>query len=244
MFSYLKNLAASGFVVAAMYFMMMVPAAVIIPSTAEAAECSLYETLHPNFSLTGVHLSTGKCSTCASCHAGGVFLGTPKVCATCHNGTPTSPTVGRSAAHIPIGSVNCDSCHNTTSFTATWQMTHSVVGGQRCDACHNGSFNAYGAVGKTASHIVTTNDCLSCHTSKDSPTHTNSDWSIPMNTIHNGITTGCVSCHDGVHARGKSNYSAGHPTTSDACETCHSINNSFKCTWLDTIIGYIKEYVS
>ena len=76
---------------------------------------------------------------------------------------------------------------------------------------------------------MTSSDCGSCHTPKDNPTHTVSDWSIPLNVIHAGITTGCVACHDGAHATGKANYAPGHPTTSDACETCHSITNSFKC---------------
>jgi hypothetical protein len=63
-------------------------------------------------------------------------------------------------------------------------------------------------------------------------THTNTDWFIPIAAIHVGITTGCVSCHDGTHATGKINYAAGHPVTSDACETCHSINTNFKCASL------------
>jgi hypothetical protein len=47
--------------------------------------------------------------------------------------------------------------------------------------------------------------------------------------IHRGITTGCVNCHNGTNATGKINYAPGHPVTSDQCETCHSIDNSFKC---------------
>jgi hypothetical protein len=213
-------------------------ALMLVPDAADAAECSLYETIHPNFPLTGSHLSVGKCSTCASCHTGGTYLGTPKVCATCHNGNPlgqiSSQTIGRSAQHIPIVNTNCDACHNTTSFTASWSMTHSTVSGQACSNCHNGSFITYGAMGKDANHIVTANDCGTCHVTVDKPTHTNADFFIPLSTIHNGITTGCVSCHDGSHppAMGKSNYAPGHPATSDACETCHSINNTFKCASL------------
>ena len=205
-------------------------------SSADAAECTLYETIHPNFPLTGAHLSTGKCGTCASCHAGGTYLGTPKICATCHNGNPSgqisSQTVGRSANHPPIGSATCDACHNTTSFTASWAMNHASVSNISCSTCHNGSYNNYGAVPKDAAHIVTTAECSTCHAPVDKPTHTNSDWYIPINQIHQGITTGCVSCHDGTHAKGKINYAPGHPNTSDACETCHSINNSFKCASL------------
>lgn len=217
-----------------------VPATValaLIPDVALGAECTMYETLHPNYPLTGSHLSTGKCGTCASCHAGGVYLGTPKVCATCHSGNPSgqisAATIGKSAAHIPIGTTTCDTCHNTTSFTATWQMVHSGVSTQTCTSCHDGTFTAYGAMGKDTNHILTSTDCSSCHAPMDTGiTHTNADWFIPVAQIHNGITTGCVSCHDGTHARGKSYYAPGHPATSDACETCHSINNTFKCASL------------
>ena len=41
---------------------------------------------------------------------------------------------------------------------------------------------------------------------------------------HAGITSGCASCHDGTHAKGKSSY-ANHITTTAACETCHSATN-------------------
>jgi len=108
------------------------------------------------------------------------------------------------------------------------------VGNLTCTGCHNGTYNNYGAMPKDSNHVTTTADCGTCHTAKDTPTHTNADWSIPLNVIHNGITTGCVSCHDGAHppALGKVNYTPGHPVTSDACETCHSINASFKCASL------------
>lgn len=211
---------------------------ILMSTTADAAECTLYETIHPNFPLTGSHLSTGKCSTCASCHAGGIYLGTPKICATCHNGNPTSQlsaqTIGRSANHPPIGNAGCDSCHNTTSFTASWSMNHASVGSQACSTCHNGTYISYGAMGKDANHITTSADCGTCHTTLDNPTHTNADWAISLAGIHAGITTGCVSCHDGAHhpALGKIDYAPGHPNTSDACETCHSINTQFKCASL------------
>ena len=233
---------AASLVMALSYVVVPVTVATVgmmaTSSTAEAAECTLYETIHPNFPLTGSHLSVGKCSTCASCHAGGVYLGTPKICATCHNGSPigqiSSATVGKSAAHPPIGTTNCDSCHNTTSFTATWAMNHASVSGQRCDTCHNGSYTSYGAMGKPKEHPTTTADCGTCHVSKDKGTHSDNDWSMSLADIHRGITNGCVTCHDGAHhpALGKTDYAPGHPATSEACETCHSINNTFKCASL------------
>jgi hypothetical protein len=65
---------------------------------------------------------------------------------------------------------------------------------------------------------------------KDNPTRSDNDWSMSIADIHRGITTGCASCHNGVNAKGKINAPApGHPATSEACETCHTINNSFYC---------------
>jgi len=206
------------------------------PIDASAAECTLYEQSHPSFLLDGAHLSTGKCGTCASCHRGGVFLGTPRSCVTCHSGDPTRITVGRSSDHIPTLTVECSSCHNTTSFTATWNMNHTSVNSFRCDSCHNPTYNtADGAPGvprsKPIYHIPTTMDCTTCHTT--------TGWSVNHAAIHAGITTGCVNCHNGIYATGKINYAPGHPITSDQCETCHSIDAGFKCAdAFDSVVNY------
>ena len=105
-------------------------------------------------------------------------------------------------------------------------MNHTAVASQRCDSCHNGNFNSYGARGKPRDHIPTTADCGTCHK------NTGRNWDAGFNDIHAGVTTGCVACHNGVSAKGKSSAPApGHPATSDQCETCHSVNKtiSFKC---------------
>lgn len=145
----------------------------------QAAECTLYEKSHPSFLLDGSHLSTGKCTTCASCHINGVFMGTPKTCISCHNGDPRWMTIGRSTKHIPTMLVDCSNCHRTTLFTANTNMNHISVAMLRCDSCHNGAYTSYGAVGKSKDHPTTTTvnkikvsiigwDCNSsgCHTTK------------------------------------------------------------------------------
>ena len=202
-------------------------------SNVSAAECTLYEQSHPAFLLDGSHLSTGKCSTCSTCHRGGVFMGTPRSCVTCHNGDPVRTTVSRSASHIPTALLECNSCHNTTSFMSNANMNHTSVSGQRCDTCHNGSYTAYGARSKTPTHIATTGDCNTCHSY--------TKWDVSHADLHANITTGCVSCHNGTTAVGKSSYSAGHPVTSDNCELCHSINNQFKCA---STMDKLQEFAS
>ena len=205
-------------------------------TSASAAECTLYEQSHPTFLLDGAHLSSGKCSTCASCHKSGVFVGTPRTCVACHNGDPARVTVNRSTAHIPTSLIDCSNCHNTASFTATWAMNHTSVAAQRCDTCHNGSYLAYNANKKPTDHVPTTADCGSCHTT--------TNWDVSHAQIHAGITTGCVTCHDGHYALGKSSYAPGHPVTSDNCETCHSIDNSFKCaSATDKLLNYAQIWL-
>lgn len=223
-------------------------------AAAHAGECQLYEQAHPNFPLTGSHLSAGKCTTCASCHISGIFVGTPKQCKTCHVANSSYGAVGFSTNHFPIGSADCGSCHNTTDFVTKWAMDHTAVTGMACQTCHSGNYaTGYNALGQAASaqfagytHPVTTPanaDCASsgCHTAPGvGMMLSESLWQLNFGQIHMGITTGCVSCHDGIHAKGKSNVPKsttlpnGHPITSDSCEQCHSVSQttSFKCAEL------------
>lgn len=111
----------------------------VFVSNAHAAECTLYERSHPTFLLSGAHLSTGKCSTCASCHINGIFTGTPKSCVSCHNGDPRWSTVGRGIKHIPTQAVECSMCHNTVTFTTlinTNVIRHNALTGIPCKTCH------------------------------------------------------------------------------------------------------------
>ena len=129
----------------------------LVQLLSHAAECTIYENSHPSFLLTGAHLSTGKCSTCASCHKNGIFTGTPKTCIMCHNGDPRWTTISRSAKHIPTLLVDCNNCHQTTLFTAGVVMNHPAVAAYRCDSCHNGAYKSpYNALGKPSGHPTTT----------------------------------------------------------------------------------------
>jgi hypothetical protein len=115
---------------------------------AHAGECTLYEKSHPIFvgtyplGLDGAHLSTGKCTLCASCHVAGKFMGTPNTCYLCHAVRAVgSSAVQWSVKHIPTYTVTCGGygtgCHNTTSFTVSHQMNHTSVAIYRCDSCHS-----------------------------------------------------------------------------------------------------------
>lgn len=179
--------------------------------SAYGAECQRYETIHPSFLLNGAHLQSGKCSTCASCHIRGVFVGTPKSCLTCHNGDPSRLTIGRGAVHIPTGNIECSNCHNTTSFTTTYTMSHTAVISIACETCHNGTAYAsqgtVGALGVPTNHIPykiklaggASMTCNICHTTTLYASLTN--WNtLSSNTIQHNGTTGsgngwCIGCH-------------------------------------------------
>jgi hypothetical protein len=137
------------------------------PVIATAAECTAYEKTHPAYILNGAHLSTGKCTTCGTCHINGIFTGTPKQCINCHNGDPARTTVGRSAKHIPTALNACDLCHGTTTFVPNTRMNHTVVSAQRCDSCHNATYASQGADKKPNDHPRTTQDCRSCHSTSN-----------------------------------------------------------------------------
>jgi hypothetical protein len=112
-------------------------------------------------------------------------------------------------------------------------MNHAVVaniaGG--CTTCHSGGYLNYNAQKKTQNHIPTTADCGTCHTTPavGSGFPVTAWDTVSHSAIHANITTGCVTCHDNVIAKGKAFYTPGHPVTSDQCEQCHSINAAFKC---------------
>jgi hypothetical protein len=173
-------------------------ALLLFVSSCFGAECTLYEKTHPTFLLDGAHLSTGKCNTCASCHVGGVFMGTPRTCIACHNGDPARMTIGRGPTHIPTSVVDCNTCHKTVAFNIGTTMNHTAVTTIQCRACHNGAYTSSNALGKPSNHIPEINliggatmDCNLCHKST-------ATWAtVTMNhnnTPGNGAGW-CIGCH-------------------------------------------------
>ena len=69
------------------------------------------------------------------------------------------------------------------------------------------------ATAKPPTHIASTDNCLSCHTSVA--------WA-PVRTVDHAQVIGtCVSCHNSSTARGKTSR---HLPTASPCETCHTTN--------------------
>jgi hypothetical protein len=159
-------------------------------------------------------------------------------CSTCHNG---STATGKNASHIPDGR-QCDTCHKNYTAFAPATMNHTGLANQ-CSNCHNGSYLAQNAQAKSASHLVTTAQCDSCHKStvtwatvtvnhaSFSPPVTMGDHScanchksggtgLPKPTTHIPTTAACDTCHRNFTAFAPASMS--HTGTAGQCTTCHA----------------------
>ena len=110
-------------------------------------------------------------NNCEACHTPLGFTIIPFVdhqevfgnCSECHNGVLA---VGKSEFHVPT-SLECDDCHNTTSFfalAADGSFDHTGIS-SGCAGCHNGT----AAIGMTdtVTHQNSTGECELCHNTTD-----------------------------------------------------------------------------
>lgn len=156
-----------------------------------------FDHLQTGFPLTGAHTTV----RCESCHARGVFKGTPTQCATCHLPGSGRATTVKPANHIPT-TAPCDQCHNTRRF-ADARFDHSAVVPGSCATCHNGVT----AKGKPAAHVPTSDSCDQCHSTRL--------WR-PATYDHSRIAPGtCSSCH-------ANDKPGNHVPTSQSCDACHN----------------------
>ena len=91
-----------------------------------------FDHLATGFALSGAHRS----APCESCHARGVFLGTPKSCEGCHGPGARIGATPLSASHVPTVE-GCAQCHSTATFSGA-RFNHLVVVSGSCATCHNG----------------------------------------------------------------------------------------------------------
>jgi hypothetical protein len=140
--------------------------------------------------------------------------GTAARCSTCHNGAYVSANaLARPVGHIPT-TVQCDSCH--VGGFVNWSpatMNHAGLAGL-CSSCHGGAYVAQNAQVKPATHIATTAQCDSCHSSTTS-------WATATfnhQTANPPVAGRCSSCHNGATALGKP---TNHIPTSAPCDSCH-----------------------
>lgn len=176
-----------------------------IPTTAQCSAChNNYISFRP---AVMAHIGT----------SGPVAVGN---CSTCHNGNyAVVNALAKPAAHIPTTS-QCDTCH-TLGYTA-WSpsvMNHAGMAGQ-CSLCHGGAYVSQNAQTKTATHVATTAQCDTCHSSTTS-------WgnaSFNHTAATPPVAGRCATCHNGTAALGKP---TNHIPTTAQCDVCHSNFTAF-----------------
>ncbi|WP_455210727.1 hypothetical protein, partial [Kaarinaea lacus] len=173
----------------ALLLLLSVISIACLPVTAHAAKNRNFDHFSTGFPLHGQHVKVD----CESCHIKGVFKGTPKICAGCHNGRSAS---GKPSKHI-VTTEACDDCHTTFGWEKV-AMDHSSVIAD-CRSCH---------APYPRGHIATTSPCDDCHGTLA--------WES-VRFDHSNITSGCRTCHGTQVPNNHPPISAG-----DDCGVCHN----------------------
>ena len=138
-------------------------------------------------------------------------------CSTCHSGAYLSENAQtKSAAHIPVGTIQCGSCHkNYTAFSPA-AMDHTAVVATPCSTCHGGAYLAANAQTKPATHVATALACNSsgCH-------NNTTTWAGVAYAHQAADQTNCSACHKGG-GPGLSKPTPHIPTTAQ-CGICHNM---------------------
>lgn len=165
-----------------------------------------------NHTTTGFLLSGGHATAaCETCHAGGVFKGTPRNCDGCHALGRRVVATPKSSKHIPTDAP-CESCHfNTATFLGA-RFNHGTVRPGQCGVCHNGRQ----ATGRPVSHNTASAATASCD-----QCHRTMAW-IPASWNHVGVVRGtCTNCHNGSLTIGKPGNHTTIAMATYQCDECH-----------------------
>ena len=153
-------------------------------------------------------------------------------CELCHSPSAFTTFSGTVMRHAYVVSMKCESCHE---YGMAWQTNAGVQlwtrpershhAGQDCNGsgCHTARDKLMlrpgvpsakaGAAAKPATHIATTNNCLSCHTTLA--------WLPVARVDHSQVIGSCATCHNGTTATGKP---SSHVATRAGCDSCHTTN--------------------
>ena len=183
------------------------------------------------FALTGAHVRL----SCADCHTGGRYTGTPANCFSCHAKEYSST---RDPNHASAGfPTDCSKCHTTLSWagaafdhnTTRFALTGAHTKIASCAACH--------VAGRFAG---TPQDCYSCHIR---------DYERTANPDHrkSSFPTGCATCHTTAgwagakfdHALARFPLTGAHVQA--PCASCHK-NGQYTGTPADCASCHLTEY--
>lgn len=163
------------------------------------------------------------------------------LCSSCHNGVNAT---GKSAAHVAT-TADCITCHTpaatgcanagncTTWLGAVFLHVPSPYAGTfpagapaspTCGSCHLTGVS--GAKMEPVGHIVTTQDCIACHTPASTGCGTTGACTTFLGALaaqpHNTASyTNCVSCHNGTQATGLAADPMHIPIGTANCDQCH-----------------------
>jgi len=186
------------------------------PATAAERNSTSFNHLTTGFPLTGAHAQ----ANCQTCHARGVFKGTPRQCEFCHFQGSRMASTAKPTNHVQT-TQPCDQCHTNTVTWAGARFRHTGIIPGNCMTCHNNNI----ASGKPTNHVQTTAACDTCHRT--------TAW-IPASFRHTNVTPGsCATCHNGSTATGKP---SGHVQTTAACDTCHRTTAWIPATFSHTTV--------
>jgi endogenous inhibitor of DNA gyrase (YacG/DUF329 family) len=173
----------------------------------------IFDHSRSKFLLTGAHIDTA----CTDCHPGGLYVGTPTDCVSCHQADDR---------HGGQFGGDCSACHTTnrwSEITFDHQLSRfPLTGAHRntpCLDCHGGGSFIGTPVACFRCHSEPSFhaglfglDCALCHsTSAWRPASYNGPHSFPMN--HGGAGGTCSTCHPNGY-------------TSYTCFACHEHNQS------------------
>lgn len=215
--------------------------------TARVANGTLCETCHNASNTSGFTSFTGTPATimnhagivnaCTDCHGkafGGltpitmsatspVHIPTKLGCETCHSTSVFNTFSGAIMRHT--GVVTCKECHNGSTFQTSViplfkavSVTHNTANAE-CSGCHNTTTFMSATGGLPANHLTSSQPCSTCHAT------------TPATMKHLGISSGCVTCHNGQSFAGsgsstglkpvsKANFPP-HVSTALDCSSCH-----------------------
>jgi hypothetical protein len=175
-----------------------------------------FDHANTGFPLTGQHGNVA----CTSCHANGVYRGTPSNCYACH--------ANRDAHGGQFGQ-DCGACHSTNGWGGA-TFDHNNTGfpltgrhnGLACTACHAGGVYQGTPANCYACHANDDNhggrfgtDCGACHSTNGwgNASFDHNITSFPLegkhrnvsceschrNGIYQGLSTSCIDCHRDEH---------------------------------------------
>src|SRR3989337_1734815 len=104
------------------------------PAPAAERSSTNFNHLSTGFPLTGAHAQ----AECQTCHARGVFKGTPRQCELCHTQGSRTASTAKPTNHVQTPQPGAQ-CHTSTITWTGARFRHTAIVPGSCMTCHNGN---------------------------------------------------------------------------------------------------------